>query len=436
MEKRENHISVIDSPMASGKTTWAINHINDLNEDQKVIFITPYLKECDRVITGCKKKHFIQPDPIKGSGRKSVHFLNLIREGKNIVSTHSLFSAIDDEIINAIRSEEYTLILDECFSVVDKYDLFYDSPKNADKDAFTKNDIDSLIATGYVKIEDDYRVVWKQEKTLTKYEQLKNLADRELLYLVNDSLLLWSFPVEVFRQGIFEKIFILTFQFRYQIQYYYYSFFDLKYKQYHIETINEEYTMVETENYDYEKEWIKSIKPLITICNTTSINRIGSVYFNVHGNSVKTALCKNWYLKNPLLHKKISDNAVNYLRNYSNKEKSEDVMWACFKEFEKSISIRGLSLKAFVPLNARATNDYGDRKTLAYLINRYINPFYDQFFKKRNKTVDQNGLALSELVQWIWRSRIRNGKPITIYIPSERMRTLLEKFLDGEEIVF
>ncbi len=36
MFESENHIIVVDSPMASGKTTWAINHINELDEDQKV----------------------------------------------------------------------------------------------------------------------------------------------------------------------------------------------------------------------------------------------------------------------------------------------------------------------------------------------------------------------------------------------------------------
>ena len=33
--------------------------------------------------------------------------------------------------------------------------------------------------------------------------------------------------------------------------------------------------------------------------------------------------------------------------------------------------------------------------------------------------------ALSEMLQWIWRSRIRNGLSITVYIPSIRMRELL-----------
>ena len=38
--------------------------------------------------------------------------------------------------------------------------------------------------------------------------------------------------------------------------------------------------------------------------------------------------------------------------------------------------------------------------------------------------------ALQEMLQWIWRSAIRDGKPIDLYIPSERMRSLLVEWLD------
>ncbi len=40
--------------------------------------------------------------------------------------------------------------------------------------------------------------------------------------------------------------------------------------------------------------------------------------------------------------------------------------------------------------------------------------------------------ALSELIQWIWRGQIRTGKPINLYIPSKRMRTILQVYLDSD----
>lgn len=50
----------------------------------------------------------------------------------------------------------------------------------------------------------------------------------------------------------------------------------------------------------------------------------------------------------------------------------------------------------------------------------------------RNIKLDEDGYALSEMLQFIWRSAIRNGEPIEIYIPSKRMRELLIKYLNNE----
>lgn len=46
--------------------------------------------------------------------------------------------------------------------------------------------------------------------------------------------------------------------------------------------------------------------------------------------------------------------------------------------------------------------------------------------------VKEDIFALSEMVQWVWRSAIREGNPINIYVPSSRMRDLLERWLEDE----
>ena len=43
------NITVIDSIMGSGKTTWAIDYMNKAPADQKFIYITPFLNEVDRI---------------------------------------------------------------------------------------------------------------------------------------------------------------------------------------------------------------------------------------------------------------------------------------------------------------------------------------------------------------------------------------------------
>ena len=45
-------------------------------------------------------------------------------------------------------------------------------------------------------------------------------------------------------------------------------------------------------------------------------------------------------------------------------------------------------------------------------------------------SVDEDTWALSELIQWVFRSAIRENKEINVYIPSERMRNLLVEWLN------
>ena len=54
-------INIVDAMCGIGKTSAAINYINASPEDQRFLYITPYLDEVERIITSCPKKHFVQP---------------------------------------------------------------------------------------------------------------------------------------------------------------------------------------------------------------------------------------------------------------------------------------------------------------------------------------------------------------------------------------
>ena len=47
--------------------------------------------------------------------------------------------------------------------------------------------------------------------------------------------------------------------------------------------------------------------------------------------------------------------------------------------------------------------------------------------------MEEDAYALSELIQWIFRSAIRDGKEIWLYIPSKRMRNLLIDWIGGDK---
>ena len=79
----------------------------------------------------------------------------------------------------------------------------------------------------------------------------------------------------------------------------------------------------------------------------------------------------------------------------------------------------------------RATNKYRMRTAVAYPINIFPHVSVKAFFAARGITVDDDKYALSEMLQFIWRSAVRDGKPVDVYVPSSRMRGLLKEYLEG-----
>ena len=109
------NITVIDSIMGSGKTSWAIQHINE-SPEENFLYITPFLTEVDRIIEKTDRP-FTQPIN-KGKG-KLFSVNHLLGRQEDIAATHELFKWFDSESKGNIENGHYTLILDEVLSVLD-----------------------------------------------------------------------------------------------------------------------------------------------------------------------------------------------------------------------------------------------------------------------------------------------------------------------------
>lgn len=419
------NITVIDSPCGSGKTTWAIQYINSYQQrGEKFIYITPFLSECDRIIKECHKKNFVQPNRIRGHGKKTDDFLNLVREGRNIVSTHSLFSNLDKDATEVIAGKNYIIIIDESIAVIDGIDM-YEDEHSFDS---TKEDILNLKKTNIIDIDDYGLIKWVDDAvSLGKYKDIKNLSREENLFFAANEFLIWTFPRTMFTGGIFKKIYILTYRFSSQLQKYYFDYFNVEYD---MKTVREKSLIDFFSGYDVF--FRNKIRPLIDICDNEKINSLGKSYKDSANRERATTLSLNWTINNPESLVVLNKNMQNYFKNIT-KSSGKERMWTTFKQFKSKLKSQTCSDKNFVNIAARATNDYADRKYLCYTINRYMNPFLVNFFSKRGIKVSQDEYALSEMIQWIWRSAIRNDEKIYIYIPSERMRNLLKNWLDIKE---
>lgn len=124
-----NKITVVDSIMGSGKTSWAISYINQ-NPDENILYIAPYLDEATRI--GSSVERDMKYPKNKGNG-KLGNIQELLNSGEDIASTHALFMMLNSDCKEAIRQGEYTLFLDETISAIEPYDLAH------------KDDIDYLL---------------------------------------------------------------------------------------------------------------------------------------------------------------------------------------------------------------------------------------------------------------------------------------------------
>jgi hypothetical protein len=85
----------------------------------------------------------------------------------------------------------------------------------------------------------------------------------------------------------------------------------------------------------------------------------------------------------------------------------------------------------WVANQTRGTNQYRHCSHVAYFWQQNPNVNVARFLGCDNKRhADQ--YAVAEMIQFIWRSRVRVGQPITVYMPCPKMRRLWYRWLGGE----
>ena len=449
-----NKIQVIDAPCGYGKTSWAIQTMND-TPDNSYIYCTPFLDEIDRVRAVCGNyNRFAEPLPYTGS--KINNFNELLATGCDIAVTHTTFLNATPETLDLIRAGNYTLIIDEALDVVTPFNEIQ-TVESASRQSVTKADIAFLLERGIISISNNNRVVWNGSDygNEFKFSEVRRLANLNRLYCIDNIFLIAVFPPEIFE--CFNSIFILTYMFGGSIFKYYLDFFGLAYNRRIVMRTGDAYNLSDYDN-SVDREFRKRCKELIHICDSKNLN-------DYEGQ----ALSKGWFesSKKDDRLKHLKNNLNTYFRRYlkPNRAKASngDIMWTCYGDYKAKLKGAGYSterrlskeerqlstarrkdiekkLSCFVPCNAKATNIYRKRWALAYCVNMFFHPMIRKFFTDGNASRECTGMmgihpdeelyALSCMIQWIFRSRIRDGKPIEIYIPSNRMRGLLIDWME------
>ena len=393
--------------MGSGKTLGIIKWML-ANPNNKYLYISPMLKEVEeRIPNDCEALEFAFPTTEEYK-TKSLHLLELLREGCNISFTHSLFSELSKKHLEQIARHNYVMIIDEEVSLIEPY-----------QGRYKKGDIISLEEAGHIKVDEDnlgkVEWLWKEMSEDTQYSGLQRLCSIDMLYCSkrNREMMVTQLPMSLVESA--KRTIILSYLFKGSVME---SFLKLK----GIEVVD----FTEVELIKDTKDVIEKARELVTLCNSPATNAIKN--YSMSSTWYSTTASKDQLKKLSAairsVYRKVGkdDLLITLPKDNASRESKRSVV-------HPNINIEGV----FLYCGARATNDYASKSVALHAYNRYVNlvvkSYLQDYGLELDAIPDDDQFALSEMVQWVWRTRIRKDEPIDLYILPKRMETLFKQWL-------
>ena len=400
-------VRVCDAIMGNGKSSASITYMND-HKDRKFIYITPYLDEAARIKENCPELNFVEPSGNlkEYSFKKSLHTAALIDAGENIATTHQAFVGYTPAMIEKVREQGYTLVVDENVDVLEKYEI---SP----------DDLKILVEAGYVSDDNGvYRLTGKEYHGSAFHPLFYTMQSRELIQVrdkMDNVFFYWTLSPSFLTA--FRDVYILTYLFDGQSLHHLLKIYDIPYERIGISR-DDDGTYRFCEYPGFTPSYVNELGQMIHILDSPKMNAIGDDYY---------ALSKNWFERGDGMEQ-LKKNMSNFFRNVCGETPANDRLWGTYKAAFEKVKGKGYT-KQYLTFNTKATNNYKNCTALAYITNIFMNAAEKQFYQSHGIEVDQDMYALSIMVQWIWRSAIREGEEVDVYIPSRRMRTILQNWI-------
>jgi hypothetical protein len=407
-------VTIIDEPCGSGKTTRLIS---SFQPDRQYLVVVPLLTEVERVLSDSKVQ-FFQPTVERG-GSKHCSIVDLLSDGKNVVTTHALFTDLAEAAELGLL-QNYDIIVDEVLDVV--HDIGLKS---------TVSWLRVYVECGWAHVDNDGRC-WPTAKWSAEVHEVRDTLDPRLyaaakagcLFLVDDSFLLWALPPILFTAG--RSMTVLTYlaegsmllpylrkrgiPFRRE----YDSAKDLAFRLKARESITVcTISALEKDNWSYSGQTVGTMR-------TTKSKRIAEALSTFRKRALKdvaldavmiTSAKSNWYAKG----------------HDANSSKPKAAGFAV-----RSKLFQGTH---WVANTTRGTNRYIHCTHAVYLWDQHPNSAIQRWLGLGGCREYSQQYATTELIQWLYRTQVRRGLPVTVYVPSPRMRRVLKAWLNAEDIL-
>ena len=407
MNIMKTKVTIIDQPCGSGKTS---RMLKSFKRDLKYLVVVPLLSEVQRIIKDASVE-FKEPSDEQSNKSESLEELLLL--GVNVVTTHKLYTDVAHMARKGLLSD-YHIIIDE---VLDVCKVVSDKSSTSVRELY--------LGPKYICVdEEDGKVVatqkWDNQKDDIKDtldHRIYNYAKAGCLYLLNDMFFIWALPPALLRNGL--SVTIMTYKAQGSIFELYLEKLGIKPK--HKVCTDEE-----------EAVFIRKARDLITVKTIPSLEKMK---FNFGG--------QQRFKKFPNCSKKVATALKNLKERDLKDIPTNEVVLTCVKSLwyksgskdtkdpksgPFSLNSRMFKGTQWISNTTRGTNNYSHCSTLIYLYDQHPHPHLVNWLDAGGVNFSDK-YALTELIQWIWRSRVRNDQPITIYMPSERMRDILDNWL-------
>ncbi len=400
-------IEVLDAVMGSGKTTGIIKWMTD-NPQNKYLYVSPMLSEVEeRIPSACESLEFTYPNTEEHK-TKSIHLLELLKEGKNVSFSHSLFSDMTKEHLYWIKRHCYTLIVDEELNFIEAY-----------KGGYGKDDIVSLEKSGHIFVDVDnlgkVSWTWDNMEGETVYSRLKRLCDLDMLYCAkrDRDMMVIHLPLELV--SCTKRTILLTYLFEG-------SLMECFMKMRGVEI--SKFTELGTYSDYQAKLRARELIQFVETRTTKAVKKLSMSYTWYSNSATKEELeliskaLLSMYRKSPK-GEFLFTSAKDVGTRYDDKGRKR----------KRTILHKDIPDDQFLYSGAKATNIYAHKSMLVHAYNRFPNLVIRAYLQDYGTPPDEDRFALSEMIQWIWRSRIRNDEPIMLCVLNKRMEGLLKGWL-------
>lgn len=396
-------IEYLDALPGTGKSTAIFKWMTERKEE-KYIYVSPLLSEVtERVQKEVPNLNFKSPEGYS----KSVDLLKLLEDGENISCTHALFLKMGETHWQSVKGQGYIVILDEEIAVIEKF--------NEGK----KGDLPLLISLGECSIEGPYsKVVLKGNAEKFKASSLNGVveaAHQGILYTSKSEnqrdFLVTQVPVDLLIAA--KRVVVLTYMFEGSMLHKFLELHNVKSKKFQIPLFKSNQDVLSDLRKRINFKSTRAIEAISRFrlsatfyegATRQQLDRIGDALRSVTRNVPDDKLLVT-------LPKTNAEKGSKYVGNSKMRAVSNSWLWA----------------------GTRATNDHADKNVIVHLYNRYPNANVKAYFQSHGYPIDDDHFALSELLQFIFRSALRKGESVDLYIASPRMKKLLIDWLNQAE---